>query len=182
MRNERPTFNYRLTSPGQAVATLKVHGEKVEFELSNVSDPLNDLLEGLVATITNPSHIWGEENSCHISWYGESSTYNWTITRTDDEHCSVCVKEVVGFFDDDNEYDLIEFSCKFHSLIFAIIDNLDRFIKLHGMLNYSQLWQKGEFPVTQFLFLKKALIDNGKWKSSRKRKDTLSNEILMLLA
>ncbi|MCQ2203998.1 MAG: hypothetical protein MJZ15_06110 [Bacteroidales bacterium] len=185
MYNTQPTFTYCLREPGQAVASLKVNDDEVDFELTNVSNPLGDLLEGLVTMITTPSQMWGEENVCRVIWYGESSTYNWTISHVDESHCNISIAESVDFFGDDTESELIEFDCSFLDFIHAVIVELDKFIKAMGLLNYSQMWQKDEFPITQFLFLKKTLIDNGKWDdtpSADNHKNVLSDECLMLLA
>ncbi|MCQ2228495.1 MAG: hypothetical protein MJZ13_01970 [Bacteroidales bacterium] len=183
MQHEQPSFIYELREPGSATATFKANGEEVEFELTNVSNPLGDLLEGLVTMITTPSHMWGEENVCRVIWYGDSSTYNWTITHVDDIMCHVKVTESVDFFGDDTESELLELECSFHDFIYCIISELDKFIKVIGLLNYAQKWQKDEFPITQFLFLKKTLIDNNKWHDQDPNHDNiLSNEVLMLLA
>ena len=172
-----------MREPGTSYATFKVDDELIEFELTNVSNPLGDLLEGLVAMITTPSHMWGEENVCRVIWYGESSTFNWTITYTAEASCHVLLTESVDFFGDDTESTLLECDCNFHDFIHSFIDELDTFIKKIGLLNYAQKWQKDEFPITQFLFLKKVLIDNNKWSSpSKKQNDILSDELLMLLA
>lgn len=184
MQSAKPTFIYELRDPGTSSAIFKANGEDVEFELTNVSNPLGDLMEGLVTMITTPSHMWGEENTCRIIWYGESSTYNWTITHIDDTMCHIKITESVDFFGDDTESDLIELDCPFLDFIHCIITELDGFIKQIGLLNYSQQWQKDEFPLTQFLFLKKTLIDNNLWDAQEPNNslNILSDEVLMLLA
>ncbi len=184
MQHVQPIFNYTLRQPGTSVATLTVAEVKVEFELTNISNPLGDLLEGLVTMITTPAHIWGEENICHVIWYGESSSYNWTIQRTDNNMCSVLITESVDFFGDDTEAELVSFSCEYMQLLTCIITELDIFIKSTGLLNYSQQWQKDDFPITQFLFLKKTLIDNGLWTTTNNNDshNILRDEVLMLLA
>jgi len=184
MRHEQPSFKYELQSPGSAIATFRANGEDVEFELTNVSNPLGDLLEGLVTMITTPSHMWGEDNVCRIIWYGESSTYNWTITHIDDTLCHIKITESVDFFGDDTESELIELEFPFHGFIYCIVSELDKFIKKIGLLNYAQKWQKDEFPITQFLFLKKTLIDNNKWDAPENENadNILSSEMMMLLA
>jgi len=184
MLTKPPKFTYNLHQPGSANATLIADNIEVEFELTNISNPLGDLLEGLVTMITTPSHIWGEDNVCHIVWYGESSSYNWKIQRIDNDNCNVQITESVDFFGDDTETELIEFNCQFIQLIQSIISELDTFIKTIGLLNYSQKWQKDDFPITQFLFLKKTLIENNLWAAPEYIDTTniLRNEILMLLA
>lgn len=180
--NIQPIFKYSLGEPGSSLATLSYNGEEVEFELVNVCNPLGDLLEGLVTMITTPSHLWGEENVCRVVWYGESSTYNWVITHLDDINCRVSITESVDFFGDDTESDLIEFECEFLDLISSVVTELDGFIKGMGLLNYTQLWQKDVFPITQFLFLKKTLIDNNKWLYAENKKCILSDELQLLLS
>lgn len=183
MQHEKLIFTYELREPGTSFATLKVQDDIVEFELTNVSNPLGDLTEGLVTMITTPSHLWGEENTCHVIWYGEASTYKWNITYTENNQCHILITESVDFFGDDTESPLVEFDCNFHDLILCFIEELDTFIKRIGLLNYTQTWQKDEFPITQFLFLKKVLIENNKWTSSPdKANGILNDELSMLLA
>lgn len=183
MQNGKPIFTYELREPGTAFATFKVNDDTVEFELTNVSNPLGDLMEGLVTMITTPSHIWGEENTCHVIWYGESSTYNWSITYTENNQCHVLLTESVDFFGDDTKSLLLEFDCNFHELILCFVDELDTFIKHVGLLNYTQTWQKDEFPLTQFLYLKKVLIDNNQWPAAtNKEKGILNDEFTLLMA
>lgn len=182
MQHNLPKFTYALQQPGTALATFSADGCDVEFELTNISNPLGDLLEGLVTMITTPSHIWGEDNVCHVIWYGESSSYNWQVRRVNDEMCNVLITESVDFFGDDTETELLTFSCPFMQLLHCFVSELDHFIKGIGLLNYSQKWQKDDFPVTQFLFLKKTLIDNGLWASKGAHENILNDEIKLLLA
>ncbi len=182
MQTEFPKFTYTLKQPGVAYATLSMNGNKVEFDLTNISNPLGDMLEGLVGMIITPSHIWSEDNVCHVIWYSESSSYNWHIRRIDDKMCEVQITESVDFFGDDTETEQLLFSCPFLQLIHCFVSELDHFMKKSGLLNYSQQWQKDDFPVTPFLFLKKTLIDNGLWKNNTNAgKNILADEIKLLL-
>lgn len=181
--NIKPQFRYDLKQPGEAMAYFTYAGKEMAFELSNVCNPLGDMLNGLVTLITRPSHLWGEENSCFIEWYGNGDEcYTWILTMVDENLLNVKVTRSAGFMDDEITQ-LLDVSLQFSEFVLAIVSELDTFVKRVGLLNYSQQWQKNEFPITYFLFLKKHLIDAGKWRqSSRQQCDVLSDELLLLLA
>jgi hypothetical protein len=64
----------------------------------------------------------------------------------------------------------------------TIIVELDTFIKKTGLLNYAQVWQKDEFPLTYFLVLKKYLIGWKIWIPSKEESDVLESEFMMVLS
>jgi hypothetical protein len=63
-----------------------------------------------------------------------------------------------------------------------MVTALDTFIKKIGLLNYAQVWQKDEFPLTYFLILKKYLILWKIWKASKEESDVLESEFMMVLS
>ncbi|MCQ2216042.1 MAG: hypothetical protein MJZ31_09040 [Bacteroidales bacterium] len=183
MRFQAPTFTYSIAEPGVANASLTVGNDMfADFVLPNVCNPLGDLLTGFVEMITCPKHLWGEDNVVRIVWYGEDEQYNWELEMFEENSISVKVSQVNDFFGDEG-VELLSFECQLDELLLPIIQSLDTFIKQTGLLNYQQQWQKDEFPLTLFLFLKKHLIDNGRWnRREAQRKEILNDEILMLLA
>lgn len=183
MRFQAPTFTYTITEPGLASASLTVGDDMfADFSLPNVCNPLGDLLCGFVNMITCPKHLWGEQNMEHVVWYGDDEQYNWELEMLDENAISVKVTQINDFFGEEG-VELLAFECQLDELLLPIVQALDTFVKQIGLLNYQQQWQKDEFPLTYFLFLKKHLIDNGKWnRKEAQKKEILNDEILMLLA
>ncbi|MCQ2236854.1 MAG: hypothetical protein MJZ18_07645 [Bacteroidales bacterium] len=183
MRFQAPSFTYSIVEPGLANASLTVGDDLfADFSLPNVCNPLGDLLSGFVNMILCPKHLWGEQNLSHIVWYGDDEQYTWEVEMLDANSISVKITQVDDFFGEEG-VELLSFECQLDELVLPIIKCLDSMIKQMGLLNYHQQWQKDEFPLTMFLFLKKYLIDNGKWnRKDPQTKDILNDEILMLLA
>lgn len=182
MDADKPIFSFALGVPGTAHAKFVCGGTEVEFQLDNVCNPLGDLLHGMVTLITTPSHLWGEENSCHVVWYSGTDSLNWFLSVDGNQDLLIKITKSLGFFEDD-EVELLSFVCPYVVFVQCIVSELDSFVKQTGLLNYAQQWQKNEFPITYFLFLKKHLIDNGHWSPEVcKPCDILSDELLLLLA
>lgn len=182
-------FKYELPESGVAVAQLTCDDMFVDFNLNNSCNPINELLHVLVNQIITPSHLWGEDNKSLVTWYGEGESYNWEIElRIDDlgQYWSkLRVTQQCDFFGDES-MELLQTECLFTDLVHAIVAGLDVLVKKIGLLNYLQLWGSDEFPTSYFLFLKKYLIDNGKWNkvkaATRVSSAVLSQEILLLMA
>ena len=43
-------------------------GVENEFELTNVCNPLGDMLSAMAAMVTNPSQLWEGENTAGFIW------------------------------------------------------------------------------------------------------------------
>lgn len=182
MQSGKPKFTFELKEPGKARISFAYRDELVEFEPTNVSNAIGDLLCELMSFITNPSYLWGEETQAVVPWYDEERGINWVLTMHSEDAFNVRVTSSDGFFEDE-QTELMNLDCNFRELLLSIVAELDVQIKRIGLLNYLQLWQKNEFPITYFLFLKKYLIEKGEWKPIQDRQcDVLSDELLLLLA
>ncbi|MBQ3636004.1 MAG: hypothetical protein II951_10370 [Bacteroidales bacterium] len=176
---ETITFSFELTQPGAALAVFVFDGVENEFELTNVCNPLGDMLSAMAAMVTNPSQLWEGENTAGFIWYCESESYNWTLTAKKGGRLEIRITQSCEFFGDD-EVEIVKGECDEDLFISKIVGALDVFIKDSGLLNYQQVWQANEFPLTYFLILKKHLIDNGKWQESGGG-TTLADESALLL-
>lgn len=175
-------FKYALESGGAAVGEFGVGEKSFNFYITNVSNPLHDLLKGVISLIVEPTHIWNQDNLCCVDWYCDHCSMKWTLTTTDGENLHVKVMRFEDLFDESSGELLLEASCKFLDFYSAIVAELDLLVKQMGLLNYEQTWQNGEFPVTQFLFLKNDLIEKGHWCPTVTEKNNLVDEIEILLA
>ncbi len=175
-------FTYHINSPGKASGELVVHDKKIPFQITNVSNPLYDLLKGMVSLVYEPSHLWDEENICWIDWYNETSGYKWIISTPDGKSLHIQIRYLADLFNEDSAQLMINTSCCFKTFYQAITQELDSFIKNMGLLNYEQLWQKDEFPLTYFLILKKHLTENGLWISNKEENSNFLDELNLLQA
>ncbi|MCW3804368.1 hypothetical protein [Plebeiibacterium marinum] len=173
-------FKYEIPSPGMARGELTVHNTKVPFEVANVSNPLFDLLKGMTSLVLEPSHLWDEENICWVDWYSDLNGYKWTLSTNDGKNLQIKLVFLEDIFNEDEAQTIINTHCNFHSFYQEIIQELDRFIKNIGLLNYQQLWQKDEFPLTYFLILKKHLLEQDKWEPIIPDNTTFLDELNLL--
>jgi hypothetical protein len=174
-------FNYRLNGTGKAAGSFSLRDNSIEFQLSNVSNPLSDLLNGISGLILEPSHIWGDDNVAWVEWYNSESSLRWMLSTTDGVHLNIMMTETPDIFDDTKSKLVMDGECTIDHFIEAVVIALDQLLKSTGLLNYIQVWQKDEFPVTTFLFLKKHLIDKGLWQPMLVDADTLKQETELLL-
>jgi hypothetical protein len=175
------SFTFQLTTPGCAQGSLSLHGNTVHFKVNNSSNPLYDLLTGLTGMISTPSHIWDELNQAWIEWFNDEYAIRIVLTTMDGEHLQVTVSKLNDIFDDSQAHTIIDGECLMVQFILSIVRELDHFIKNTGLLNYSQKWQKDEFPITSLLFLKKSLIDKGLWISNSDVNHNFSDELELLM-
>ncbi len=181
-RISQQTFTYSLGEPGTAVAHYTVDGIESEFELSNVCNPLGDMLCAVASMLTNPSQLWEGSNTAAFTWYSESESYNWTLNVAQDGLMTIRVTQSCEFFGDD-EVEIANGECDLTDFVNCLVLGLDSFIKQVGLLNYNQQWQTGEFPLTYFLILKRHLIERGLWNEEAKAGDgVLDAEVSMLLS
>lgn len=173
-------FSIDLTEPGQAVALYTADGIETEFELSNVCNPLADMLSAVASLITNPCQLWEGTNTAAFTWYSERESFDWKLTATQSGELKIRVTQSCEFFGDD-EVEVVNGECSIAEFVLCITTELDRFIKGIGLLNYNQQWQTGEFPLTYFLILKKYLIEAGLWSSSDHDGSNLSDEMKLIL-
>ncbi len=175
-------FIYHIQPPGIGTGKLVIYDKSITFDISNISNPLYDLLKGLVVMVHEPRHLWDEENVCWIDWFHDTSCYKWVLSTLDGKKLSIKVTASDDIFDDSSAKTILESSCDFMVFCNAIVKELDIFIKELGLLNYQQIWQKDEFPLTYFLILKKYLIENGLWSPGKIDDSNLDEEINILNA
>ncbi len=174
-------FTYNLVGVGQVEGTIQTNNQAVEFNLTNNSNPLNDLLKGMIKLIFEPSHIWGEDNVSWVDWYEESGSLKWVLSTEDGHVVHVKIIRYDDFFDEASGSVVMDTAMSLLDFYYAIVQELDILLKKTGLLNYEQKWQNDEFPFTYFLLLKKYLIEKGHWIPTKERLGTLSDEIDYLL-
>ncbi len=180
MPTVKPKFAFELADAGMANAVLVCKNITVQFAPTNVCDPVGDLLRALEQLLTNPTYLWGDPAQSSLVWYDDNSSLTWLLTMTNDKTINLNLKKSEGFFQENSET-LLDVDCSSYDFINSVVSEFDKMIKHSGLLNYQQHWQNNEFPLTTFLFLKKALIDKKKWKSSASKDHILNDELNLLL-
>ena len=180
--SDQVQFTYRIQPPGIASGKLSMLNKHVDFEITNISNPLFDLLKGLVNMIVEPKHLWEEENVCWVDWFSDKSCIKWVLSTMDGKTIGIKVISSPDIFDDSNSEVSLETQCDFMAFCLAIVTELDGLIKEIGLLNYEQIWRKDEFPLTYFLILKKYLIEHGLWKNKKNELGNLLDELNLLEA
>lgn len=180
----KPTFSfsYKLIEIGRSKGQFNINDEVMEFETTHASNPLSDLLQAMVSIIQAPSHLWDEENSATIEWYCDKYLLIIEISSPDGNTIHLNLTRTGGPFGDEVPAKNISCVLPLKNFYLIIIQELDQLIKKKGLLNYAQMWQKNEFPLTFFLILKKYLINWKVWKPDVVDSDILESEFMMILA
>lgn len=180
----KPTFSfaYNLVETGLARGYFKINNQAIEFETTNASNPLSDLLQAMVSIIQAPSHLWDEENSAVVEWYCDKCILTIGIASPDGKVIQLSLSRESALFGEETPTVKLKETFPLQEFYLIIIQELDRLIKQKGLLNYVQTWQKDGFPLTYFLILKKYLINWKVWIPSRMDSDILESEFMMILA
>ena len=160
MKNQE--FHFALGDPGTAVATYIANGVESEFYLTNVCNPLGDMLCSIAQLLTNPSQIWEGSNTAAFTWYSEGDTYDWTLNVHSDDMMTIRTLQTSDFFGNE-AIEIVNVKCHIDDFVGCVVSELDKFIKSIGLLNYQQQWKTAEFPLTYFLILTRNLIERGHW-------------------
>ncbi len=175
-------FQYKLSEQGRAHGFFDDGSLKIDFETTNDSNPISDLLKAMISIVQTPSHLWDEENVAVIEWYCENYILLIEISSSDGENLLVNIAKSAGPFGYDVESKNIRKEMLLSDFYLIIVQELDRMIKAKGLLNYIQMWQQDEFPLTYFLTLKKYLINWKIWIPDTVDSDILESEFMMILA
>jgi hypothetical protein len=176
------SFSYDLTETRKAQGSFNYGKKEFPFEVTNVSNPIGDLLKAMVSLVQKPSHLWDEENKTIIEWYSEESIYFLELSSSDGKNISVSLIKSDGAFGIETSKKQLSFTTPFKQFYLTIILELDQLLKEKGLLNYAQHWEKDEFPLTWFLILKKYLINWKMWTASMEEADILESEFMMILS
>lgn len=177
-------FKFDIKEVGIAVAKFLIgsaNDEEEEFELTNICDPIGDLLRGLVQMLQKFQSGTDEENIYHITWYNDNECFNWALTLANDGQLNVQITESNSFFGDEI-FEAVNTTCSVSAFIKAIVTELDSYIKRVGLLRYLELWGgNNEFPITYLIYLKKYLMDIGQWPDDAKQNDGLLSSECQLI-
>lgn len=175
-------FQYTLKEMERGQGFFDDGSLRIDFETTNDSNPLSDLLKAMISIVQTPSHLWDEENSAVIEWYCESYILLIDISSADGKMLNINITKTAGPFGEEIETQSINEEILLTDFYLIIIKELDQLIKAKGLLNYIQMWKQDEFPLTYFLTLKKYLINWKIWIPDTVDSDILESEFMMILA
>ena len=175
-------FEYKLSGQGWSEGILSIDGQSLAFEISYLCEPIVELLEGLIEinqnfVLINDGKHFGKYS---MKWDGEPWGYKWQLEALNDRDVKISVEEFKDLDDVKTGQVKIDMVCNIDAFTLEVVRALDAFIKSIGLLDYERQWGYG-FPLTNFLKLKKYLIDKGLWENSEKGSDQLISEFEILL-
>lgn len=176
-------FSYDLIEPGKGHGTFMYGKKELAFNALNVCNPIGDLLKSMVSLVQEPSYLWNEESTKVVEWYCESCIFVMEFSTKNGKTIEFALTRNSAPFGGEEKLGYsIKGKVPLQEFYHVIILELDSFIKKVGLLNYAQIWQKDEFPLTYFLILKKYLILWKIWIASMEESDVLESEFMMVLS
>jgi hypothetical protein len=175
-------FKYKLSETGKAKGYFELGNENLPFEATNASNPMGDLLKAMVSLVQEPAHLWGEINATAVEWYSDESIFILEFSSNDGKALHLSITRNSAPFGEQVPTVTITGTIEMEQFYLTIIKELDEMIKQMGLLNYAQMWQNDEFPLTYFLLLKKYLIEWKRWSPSLDESDILESEFMIALS
>lgn len=180
--NAKFGFSYDLVDTGKGRGCFKYGKKNLSFEALNVCNPIGDLLKSMANLVQEPSYLWGEKSVKVVEWYGESCIFVMEFSTNNGKTLEFTLTRNAAPFGEEKPSVKINGKLPLQEFYHIMILELDTFIKKTGLLNYAQIWQKDEFPLTYFLILKKYLIGWKIWIPSKEESDVLESEFMMVLS
>jgi hypothetical protein len=146
-------FDYTLTGIGWAEIEIEVDGRKYFSFPSYLSEPLVDLLEGLLSII--PGCVAEDELKSMISFklYQEPKVDKLTLELLDDLKLKIVVEEFKDEFSGKGKIGF-EATCNLLDFLNKVIQSSEHLLKKHGFVGYKNTWYRQDFPISSFLKLK----------------------------
>lgn len=146
-------FEYKLIEIGWAEVSLEINEQRFYCHASYISEPLIDLLEGLLSII--PGCVPDDElkTSATFKWQLEPAIGKWTLMLVDTNILKI---EIETYEDNTCIKKLRDFkaTCNLLDFINEIIISLEQLLKDHGLVGYKNFWYSYDFPISSFLKLK----------------------------
>lgn len=179
--NTKFKFKYDLLDSGKGVGAFTYGKMELSFETLNVCNPISDLLKAMTSLVQEPAYLWGEVSSKIVEWYCDECIFIMEFSSDNGKTIDFTLTKN-SVFGEEKPTMTIKGKIPLQEFYHVIIAELDTFIKKTGLLNYAQIWQKDEFPLTYFLILKKYLIGWKIWIPSKEESDVLESEFMMVLS
>ncbi|MCG7856947.1 hypothetical protein MD537_08215 [Flavihumibacter sediminis] len=151
-------FNYWLTGSGWAEAFFTSDNQNIRFELSYLSDPLADLLEGLCKLINNQS------DTERIAFFDEPGEHSLVISKIDKDEIKIEIfrdYEKEGISEADKSQDTGELiyldTDTLRNLALIIFEGIESLLGRHTLKDYKEKWVSFDFPLDEYKQLQQLL-------------------------
>lgn len=155
-------FNYKITGAGWARCELEVSNQQFSFEASYISDALKDFLQAIVEL--NPDinpEFYEDETECR--WHQEPGIIEWEFNISDIKSTEENLYFTVKQYEDDSRrhrpFIDVKFSCNYDKFVSSIVTSLETLLTEFGLVGYSEMWDRVEFPIAYYLKLKQYTIN-----------------------
>ncbi len=180
--NNPVSFSYVVGQNGQVNGQFALNQQSITFKMEKSANPLHEMLTGMMELVAEPRYYWGMPNTCKIDWYDESESLRWILSTQDGQQLDVLLYKCANMFEEPSDELIISGTCSLINFYQAILEKADLVIKENGLLGYGHQQRQGDFPIASFLFLKKFLINQGKWFANNQVQKEFEEEINLLLS
>lgn len=191
-------FKYNLNGVGWAEGCLQIDEQLLEFVVSYLGNPLEDLLQGLVeitpgyaVTYVNDDRL---ESKISFLWDGEPWGFKWHLKFYSFEDLHIQIEYLEDIFENrENRKICFDAKCNYFDFVGSVINELTVLLKKHGLVGYYETWAAhSDFPVTAYLKLKQIIKtknaieteiiepDNPEHTCNYTRSTNLADELLLL--
>lgn len=166
-------FSYILNGIGWADVHIECEGKTYYFGPSYLSEPLVDLVEGLLHVI--PGCVPEDERRqvSTFCWNYEPVGSEWRISLHDHSHLRIHVAE----YDDIDAKTggpklVFDRVCDLREFVSEVVKALESIILKHGFVGYRQTWYtRQDFPISGYLRLKHYLQKGTKYPTEEAKED-----------
>jgi len=147
-------FNYYLTGTGWAEVFFSNEKENIRFDISYLSNPISDLINGLLRMFNRQSETE------KIDFYEEPGKHFLTITNYDTDSLTIQIYWSDSWEESINSTRKLLYSdndtlSNFSKIVCSGIDSL---LERHTLKEYKERWVEHEFPNESFNELKQKLV------------------------
>lgn len=152
-------FKYSLTGHGWAEGFIKINSLEYEFVASDLTKPLEDMLNAIINLI--PSLVLAHQclDSTSFVWEEEPACTEWRMKLLKEDTLQLKVLYCEDSLNPEFNT-IIDEPCNLMDFISAIIKELDNILDNYGVLGFKQTWGTHEFPISGYLKLKSFLLGN----------------------
>ncbi|UHA71924.1 hypothetical protein [Paenibacillus sp. 481] len=149
-------FTYELSGIGWASGMLEINNQESYFNVSYLSEPIKDLLDGLLQLL--PGCVPEDELQTEVTfeWYSEPGGLKWMLKCLGHEKLNISIVSYADMYckSEANKSVEIETECSLFDFINEVVLAFEQLIVKHGFVGYRSTWCRGEFPLSSLLILK----------------------------
>ncbi len=146
-------ISYNLVGSGWAECTLRVGDAHVTVTASYLSDALDDLASAVAAVLRGHPRPTA-------SFTEEPGEYRWVFEPLPAGQVRVRIlefKEMWGNRPDEEGTQIFQADCRVRTLAGALVSELQRLERTHGIAGYREKWVQHDFPMNRLTELQELL-------------------------